>query len=245
MIKRILVVLGLCLLTGYIVFAAFFFEEKPQEQVCSQFDIVVDNKSKDSFVDIVEIEKDINEKGLSPYGKQLKQINTLAIEEEVKKNQLVKDAQVFVTSNGGVKINIVERVPILRVISDSGGDYYVDSEGEKMPLSKHFTAYLPIATGLVKDDFAKNELHKFALFLLSNSFWNAQIEQIVVLPGNEVKLIPRVGDHQVLLGKIDDYEKKLEKLKAFYNNAMGEVGWNKYSVINLKYDKQVVCTKRL
>lgn len=244
MLKKVLVIIGLCLLAGYIVFAAFFFEEKPKELICSQFEVVVDNKTEGSFVNVVEIEKEIDKNGLSPYGKQLKQINTLAIEEVVKKNQLVKTAKVFQTSNSGIRVVITERIPVLRVISETGGSYYIDNEGFKMPLSKHFTAYLPIATGFVKDDFAKTELYKFALFLLSNTFWNAQIEQIVVLQSNEIKLIPRIGNHEILLGKLDNYEQKLEKLKIFYEKGLNETGWNKYSAINLKFDKQVVCTKR-
>ena len=113
-----------------------------------------------------------------------------------------------------------------------------------MPLSRRFTAYLPIATGAIKEDFAKTDLYKFALFLHNDKFWNAQIEQIVVLPNQDIKLIPRVGDHQIILGNLYGYKERLDKLLAFYENGLNETGWNKYSVINLKFDKQVVCTKR-
>lgn len=157
---------------------------------------------------------------------------------------MVKNAEVFVNNQNIVKINIYERTPILRIIPDNGESYYIDDEGLRMPLSNRFKAYLPIASGSIKESFALNELYTIAQFLRKDIFWNAQIEQIVVQPNEELILIPRVGDQQIILGKTDGFREKLDKLMAFYQKGQNETGWNKYSVINLKYDKQVVCTKR-
>jgi len=243
--KKALVIIGICLLAGYLVFAAFYFQERPKEGLCAGFEVEVQSNSfSDQFVDTKDIGKYVKEKGLDPTGKHLRDINTNAIEEAILSNQLVKKANVFITNNNTIKASIEERKPILRIISNTGENYYIDNEGNKMPLSKRFTAYLPIATGAIKEDFAKSELYKFALFLYDNEFWNAQIEQIVVLPNNDIKLIPRVGDHEILLGDLSGYKERLEKLLAFYKNGLNETGWNKYSVINLKFDKQVVCTRR-
>ena len=40
------------------------------------------------------------------------------------------------------------------------------------------------------------------------------------------------------------FRNKFEKLKVFYRYGLGKVGWDRYSMINLKYHNQVVCTKR-
>jgi cell division protein FtsQ len=243
--KKILVVTGLCLLAGYLVFSLFYFQGKPKEGVCRQFEVVVKNSLPgEQFVDTEDIVKYVKEKGLDPTGKQLKDINTNAIEEAILTNQLIRKADVFVTNNGSIKASVHERRPVLRVISNTGENYYIDEDGNKMPLSRRFAAYLPVATGSVKESFARSDLYKFALFLQEDKFWNAQIEQIVVLPGRDIKLIPRVGDHQIILGDLNGYKDRLDKLMTFYQNGLNETGWNKYSVINLKFDKQVVCTKR-
>ena len=55
---------------------------------------------------------------------------------------------------------------------------------------------------------------------------------------------PRVGDHIVYLGKLDQFEDKLDRLKVFYKKALNEVGWNKYSRISLEFNNQIICTKR-
>jgi cell division protein FtsQ len=60
-----------------------------------------------------------------------------------------------------------------------------------------------------------------------------------------VELTPTVGSQQIILGKIENYKENLEKLRLFYEKGLSKVGWNNYSVINLKYKNQVVCTKKI
>lgn len=243
--KKVLVIIGLSLLAGYLLFSVFYFQRKPKDGVCTRFEVEILNGTADEqFIDTKDVLSFVKGKGLDPTGKQFQEINTNEIEEAVLANQLVKKANVFITNDNAIKITIEERKPILRIISSRGENYYIDSEGTKMPLSRNFTAYLPIATGFIKEDFARGDLFKFALFLHDDKFWNAQIEQIVVQANHEIELIPRVGDQRIILGGLEGYKGKLEKLLAFYENGLNETGWNKYSVINLKFDKQVVCTKR-
>lgn len=242
--KKVLIITGLCILGGYLIFAAFFFEEKPKEKVCGHFEIVINNENDEKFISSSDIEKYVNSKGLNPYGKQLKEVDTYAIQQAILENKLLSSANVFVTSDGGIRAVIEERTPVLRVITNNGDSYYVDKNGETMPLSINNTAYLPLATGHIKEDFATSDLYKFALYLYDNAFWNAQIEQIVVDSEDDVSLITRVGDQKILLGDMENYEGKLARLKEFYSKALPSTGWNRYSKLNLKYDNQVVGTKR-
>ena len=83
-----------------------------------------------------------------------------------------------------------------------------------------------------------------ARFLRDNRFWNEQTEQIFFNAKKEVILIPRIGNHIVEIGKVENLEKKLDKLRKFYNKGLNTIGWNKYKKINIEFDKQVICTKR-
>lgn len=242
--KKNLIVIGLCLLTAYLIFAFFFFEDKPMEEVCTNFAIETKNTEDKRLIEVGQIENIIDKKGLNPYGKQLKEINTLSIQNAILEDELIKSAEVFVTNSGGIRAVIEERVPVLRVISSSGENYYVDEEGRRMALSKYNTAYVPVATGDIKEELATSDLYKFALFLSKNKFWNAQIDQIMVKSDNEISLETRVGNHQVIVGNLDNIEEKLDKLKTFYQEALSSTGWNRYTKLNLKYDNQVVGTKR-
>jgi cell division protein FtsQ len=244
MAKKVFVIIGLCILAGYLVFAAVYFDNKPKEQICSHFEIVSGDSEGGSLIETGEIEKLIDSKGLNPYGKPLKDINTFEIEKCIVANAMIKSSEVFVTGNGGIRAVVKSRQPVLRIISTSGTGYYIDRDGEKAPLSRSYVADLPLVSGAVTEDFAKKELLEFALFLEGDEFWNSQIEQIVVLPGGELKLIPAIGNHVILLGKPENYKNKLERLKTFYRKGLPMVGWNRYSAISLKYDNQVICTEQ-
>ena len=77
-----------------------------------------------------------------------------------------------------------------------------------------------------------------------DGFLKAQITSIEFDENNELIVYPRVGEHKIILGKAQDLVKKFEKLKIFYRQGLEKIGWDRYSHINLKFDNQVVCTKR-
>ena len=53
-----------------------------------------------------------------------------------------------------------------------------------------------------------------------------------------------MGGHVIELGRPGDYEQKFDRLKVFYEKGLGEVGWDRYSRINVDYENQVVATKK-
>ena len=170
-------------------------------------------------------------------------INTDKIETELKKNEMIARVEAYKTPSGIIKLEVEQKIPILRVIS-SRGNFYVDNLGTTMPVSFRYVADVPLVSGYVEKELAITDLYKFALFLQENEFWNNQIEQIYVHPDNEVELIPRVGNHRIVLGSFDNFEEKLDNLRLFYDKVVPKTGWEKYSILNLKYKDQIVCTKR-
>ncbi len=43
----------------------------------------------------------------------------------------------------------------------------------------------------------------------------------------------------------DFINKKLTRLEKFYKYGLSQAGWNKYSYINLEFDNQIICKKRV
>ena len=126
----------------------------------------------------------------------------------------------------------------------SGEGYYVDEDGKIMPLSRKYTSRVVVATGNISRKFACNGLYPFIMTLRNDEFWDALVEQIVVEKGNEVVLIPKVGNFTIVLGTLDDMNEKLENLRLFLREGIVLKGWNVYKEINLKFKNQIVCVKR-
>lgn len=240
---RIISIIVATLLFCYIMFVTFFFREMRQDESCRDLRVVVVDSLDKHFVSENDLVYILKSAGLNPIKKPMNDINTDKIESELMKNEMIARVEAYKTPSGLIKLEVEQKIPILRIIG-SRGNYYVDNLGTTMPVSRRYVAHVPVASGYVEKELAVTDLYKFALFLQENDFWNDQIEQIYVHPDNEVELIPRVGDHRIVLGTFDDFEEKLANLKLFYKQAIPKVGWEKYSIISLKYKNQIVCTKR-
>lgn len=98
------------------------------------------------------------------------------------------------------------------------------------------------------EDFTK--LINFVEYIGEDSFWSHEIVQIVASTMSngelELELIPRSGNHRVLFGQVGDeeeIEEKLDRLLAFYENGLRNLGWDTFRSISVKYRGQVVCSK--
>ena len=214
-----------------------------QDKVCQDLQVVVKDSLDKHFVSESDLVTILKKADLNPIKKPMDAINTDRIETELKKNEMIARIEAYKTPSGIIKLEVEQKIPILRVIS-SRGNFYVDNLGTTMPVSFRYVADVPLVSGYVEKELAVTDLYKFALFLQENEFWNNQIEQIYVHPDNEVELIPRVGNHRIVLGTFDDFQEKLDNLRLFYDKVIPKAGWEKYSIINLKYKDQIVCTKR-
>ena len=141
--------------------------------------------------------------------------------------------------------------------------YYIDEKGNLMLCSNKYTSRLPVVSGFVNEPYNKryklnynhlpdslidktllDDIYKISDYIDKSTFWKAQIEQIYVNKVYDFELVPKVGNHKIVFGGVENLESKFEKLMLFYQKGLSKTGWNEYSEINLKYKDQVVCTKR-
>lgn len=86
-------------------------------------------------------------------------------------------------------------------------------------------------------------LYDLVVYLDGDSFWRNQVAQVWVGGLDEVELIPRVGGHRILMGGLEDYEYKLNKLWSLYRAELPWVDLNDYQVLDLRFSDQVVCQR--
>ncbi|MDR2385903.1 MAG: cell division protein FtsQ [Tannerella sp.] len=242
--KKIIFIITAILLVAYIVVVMFFFpQQKKADTVCKEVEIIITDSVEKHFLNKADIVAYLKSRKIYPLNKKVKNINADSIEKVLIKNEIIEKAEVVQTLSGKIKIIVIQKMPVLRIFTNSGS-YYVDTSGKTMPSNLEQAIRVPVACGNIEKSFAVSKLYKFALFLQNDDFWNNQIEQIYVRSENEVEIVPRVGNQTIILGSLDNFEKKLHKLRLFYKQVIPKMGWEKYSVINLKYKNQIVCTKK-
>ncbi|RKR85455.1 cell division protein FtsQ [Mucilaginibacter gracilis] len=247
------ILIGFAWVTGIggIVALMSFIEHKQAGVVCTEVKIFIPGNQY--FIDKEEVDNILQVKSNALIGHKLEDINIHALEEKLRANPFIESAEVYMEMDGVIHVSISQRQPILRIVNKYDQDFYIDQHGLKIPLSQNFTARVLVATGQIDElfanrvdsvhnDIAKN-LFKTADFIRKDSLWNAQIVQIYVNNNHELELIPRVGNHRILLGNADSLSNKFANLLAFYKQALPKVGQDAYTVINIKYANQVVGIK--
>jgi len=244
----------------YIIIVPIYFANTINSRLCRGMVINIKDSADFHFVtkrQLLNLASGNSERIL---GKPLKDISVSEIERRINVLRELKTAEVYMTIDGTVHIYADQRNPVMRVMPDNGGDYFIDEDGVVVRRRNLYNPRLHIIEGNVNinssmlngvsvlDTSIKNSILKDIFYLVSyindDKFWSAQIDQIYVDRNDEIDLITRVGNHLVHLGTAENYEGKLRNLEAFYDKVLPEVGWNKYSVINLEYKDQIVCKRR-
>ena len=244
MFKKILSILAVFALAGYLVYSAVGMTDRHEDtRLCQGVDLHITDSLHFDLIDEEMVIGVLQEHSIDPVGLPLEDIDPEKIEATLMLHPLVGKVQCYKTGGDLLRINLSSKVPLVRVINNRGNDFYVDSKGEI--LSQHSLAVqLPVATGYIDRQFAANELLQVVRALDRSEFWKAQVEQINVTKDRQIELVPRVGDHLLILGTADNVESKLERLMNFYEKGLDNVGWNKYRSISVAYEGQVVCKKR-
>ena len=239
--------------TGFVVLLIAAVNSR-NHQVCQGYEIEIKNADKASFIDKKEIEKVLTANNTMVLkNRPVKSIDLNAIEERLKKQPWVKDAEIFFDNSEKLKVSVDQRIPIARMFSSSGGSFYIDSSGQRMPLSEKMSAKLPVFTGYPIDG-KKNrtpaerklirDVKDISLFLLNDPFWMAQVSQIDITPSKEFEMIPTVGNHVIEFGDGTDYEIKFKKLFVFYKQVLAKTGMDKYERLKIQYDNEIIGVKR-
>jgi len=262
-IRRIfdLILLGL-ILTGMGLMLGFVDHEQ-NGTICKKVEITMHYGPAEILIPESDIDSLIRQQSGVIQGLPMWRINTEKIERAITKQPYVLQANVFETYPGDVHVHVFQRQPALRIMTETNKGYYIGDEGVILPINPDHPARVLIASGHIPDTCfvgssagseqqpaasanssrLLSDLYKLALFVNRKSFFKAQIDQIYVNKNGEYELIPKVGDHVVLLGNIEDLEDKFQRLFIFYKKGLNQIGWNRYNVINIKYKNQVVCSK--
>jgi cell division protein FtsQ len=191
---------------------------------------------KEETVNKLLIEKNQDVKTLNKVDLDLKKL-----ESSVNKQQMVQKADVFVSVDGVLKAVVKQKIPVGRVFDESGS-FYVDSEGNKMPLSDNYTARVPLLSGKITV-VKKEKLSEVLRMIAEDEFLKKNIIGVQILPSGSLVMANRNYDYKIDFGRTINIEKKFRNYKAFFQKAVSDSTLNKYKRINLKFTKQVVCIK--
>lgn len=181
--------------------------------------------------------------------KTAQDINLTKIETALKNSPYVREAQVYLSLDGTLKVQVKPRIAVVRIANVSGETYFLDSAGMKMPYKSTVIVDVPVANGAITEKIkdgpkikqtALVQILQISKYIKADAFWDAQFEQLYVDNFGDIILIPRVGGHRIVVGNAENLPEKFRNLRIFYEKGIKSIGWDTYKTLNLKYKGQVV-----
>lgn len=241
--------LGFLRLVGWGVLAAyfpvtlFFVAQAKAEVRCERIVTNVHNDDKNVLITSEGLLGIVKRSHPKLVGSLLSEVNYADLEQAMEKLPVVERCEAYPTIGGAVHVDIFQRKPVMRVFV-GGGSYYMDKEGYKISATHSMRTHTLVVNGHVNSMLDPADLLKLCNFINADAFWRAMIEQVYVTRAHEFTLVPRVGNHVVEFGGVDNMERKFDDLWTLYRKGWEKQEWNVYKKVSLKYAGQIVCSRR-
>src|SRR5580765_5478512 len=137
--------LGLCCVV--VLIAAM---KSQQSKACKNVFIDIKGASEHVFVKKADVWNILSVNDIKA-GETLDDIDIRKVEEQLKENVWVKDAELYFDNNQVLHVKIYEREPIARVFTKQGNSFYIDSTGMRLPVTENAAARLIVFTSFPSD----------------------------------------------------------------------------------------------
>ncbi len=230
---RILKILVTVAVFGFLLsFSLKRFNEKPLDNIS----VKMSDKSPVYFVDEKDIKTIVDRYNTT---KKVGDIDIPSLEKKLNELPAVDSANVYLSLDGKLHLDILQRVPVFR-LNNGGKGFYVDKDGTEFPISKNYSHPCMLVSGDVK----KKEYLKLVELIDKidkDSFCKNYFAGITKENGN-FNLITNEGLYKVELGDLNNIEFKIKGFKTFVEKYLVNQNPEKYSKISVKYDNQIVTT---
>lgn len=242
--------LGLLLSTVLLVGAIVFAETRQASRTCQGIEITIAGGASQQFVEKKDLLQRLTATTSRPIiGAPLQGLVTRSIENTIKSNNFVREGIAYKNWRGVLKIAILPRRPIARILYPHQQSQYIDEDGTLLPLSAQHTARVMLVEAQKLLGVSKNlSEHPYGAALLAlfnyidqDTFWRAQIAHMRIDEKGKLIMNTQVSKQRIEFGLPEAIEKKLAKLKLFYQQIIPYKGWNTYKRVNLEFDNQIVC----
>lgn len=235
---------------------------------CKKINININDSLEVNFVTATEILELLKNKNIKIINHNLNDLPIATIENIIKNIPAVKNAEVYTTIDNSLNIDIIQRKPIVRIITDNFFSFYIDNEGFIFPLSHNYTAHTLIASGAISENvYSYNTnnvfkidslckikkiqscipaIYKVAYKIKNDSMLRALICQIYYNTNKQLELVPIIGKFTLLIGDTTLLEEKLNKITIFYEDIYPRLdSSNNVEKVNLMFKNQIICKKNI
>ena len=243
MIKAIIKYALLLVLAVSLAMAVAWGHAKAGNQTCTSLSVEIANRDTTSFVTELGVRAELDRLGIHPIGMRYNDIDATRIETVLRRSEYLENVECVKAPNGRLIVRASQLVPVMRVF-DGDRSFYVNSGGKRMAATANYHIDVPVVQGHFTDDFPPTRLLPLLQYVESDDLLSNLVTMICVQDPDNIFIVPAIYGHVVNLGPPDNVKAKFEKLKLFYRKVMPYKGWNTYDTLSVKWEHQVVATRR-
>ncbi|MGC9345061.1 MAG: cell division protein FtsQ/DivIB, partial [Bacteroidales bacterium] len=145
--KKVFIILLDLLLVFIVVLALGFSNSREKETLCTEVKINMIDTLNAGFLKKADIENVLLKKDEKVLGYPLAGINTRELEKRLTEMPYIRNAQIYSSLDGTLNVDVVQRSPVVRIITRYNHSYYLDVDGYIFPSRVGFTPHVLIANG--------------------------------------------------------------------------------------------------
>ena len=161
------------------------------------------------------------------------------IEQIISRIPFVKKANVYMTVNSELNIQVQEKKPVLNLYNS---DYLLSENGLLIPKIDSLNIDLISFFGEIDPTIYTN-LSNLSKMIMKDDFLKDHIKYIYSDSLSFYLSVERFN-YNIELGSLENISEKLNNYKVFMASIMDDEILNKYSHLNLKFNKQVIAQKK-
>ena len=202
----------------------------------NKISVKMNEKTPVYFIDEKDIRAIVNKENPS---RKVGDLNIPELEKKINALPAVDSANVYLNLNGNLNLDIKQRVPVFR-LNKEGRDFYVDEKGTEFPISKTYSHPCMLVTGNVPtSDYQK--LADLVEKIDKDNFSKKYFIGISKYRGS-YHLLTSEGNYKVEIGDLDNIDVKVKGFKTFVEKYLVYQDPQKYNMISVKYQNQIVTT---
>lgn len=207
------------------------FAQKPMADVAVNL-----SQSPVYFLDEKDIKKIVEKNNPS---QKIGDINITSLEARLNELPAVDSANVYLSLDGVLHVDIKQKVPIFR-LHKGEKEFYVDIKGNEFPISSNYSHPCMLVVGNVE----ASEYHDLCELIekIDADEFSKKYFIGIAKEGGNYNLLTSEGNFKVEIGNLEKIDFKVKGFKTFVEKFLVYQDPQKYTKISVKYDNQIVTT---
>ena len=242
------------LLILIILFLVIWAVRKTNDQVCTGISTLIRTSGETQLISESDVLAILKQNNIEWEGRKIKEVDLDSIHKILAQENYIKSVEKVHFSGSKLQIEISLYNILLNVKTKDGKKFLLDDHGVYLPFSPKVGNGVMTAAGFIPISIQKKEtvtlknyelysLFSVATLLKADENFATEFKEMNINEKQEITLFPDEGKLPVLIGTMQNADKKLNTLRYMYKEVLPYLEDGKYKQLDVRFENRIVATK--